>query len=81
MQNVTIGKNLGDPGVPRLGRNVVVGAGAVIMGDVEIGDDCVIGANSVVRTSFPPRSVIAGVPAKLIRTISEDQVKLHYDNR
>ncbi len=53
--------------VPHIGSNVDVGIGAMIIGDVTIADDCVIGAGAVVTKSFTiPGSVIAGVPAKLI---------------
>ena len=51
--------------VPHLGNNVDVGVGAMIIGSVEIADNCVIGAGAVVTKSFTvPGSVIAGVPAK-----------------
>ncbi len=54
--------------IPRIGSNVDVGIGAMIIGDVEIADDCVIGAGAVVTKSFTtPGSIIAGVPAKLIK--------------
>jgi len=54
--------------IPRIGSNVDVGIGAMIIGDVEIANDCVIGAGAVVTKSFTtPGSVIAGVPAKLIK--------------
>lgn len=49
--------------------NVWVGEGVAIMPNVTIGKNCIIGANAVVTKSFPPNSVIAGNPAKLIRTI------------
>ena len=53
--------------IPRLGKNVDVGAGAIIIGDVEIADGCIIGAGAVVTKSFTtPGAVIAGVPAKEI---------------
>ena len=53
--------------VPRLGNRVDVGTGAMIIGDVTIADDCVIGAGAVVTKSFTvPGTVIAGVPAKEI---------------
>lgn len=81
MQNVTIGRKAGEDGVPRLGRNVAIGAGAVVLGNIEIGDNCVIGANSVVTKSFPANSVVAGVPAKLLRTLPEGATDNHYVER
>ena len=65
-QGVTIGSNReGD--VPVLGRGVIVYPGAVIVGRLRIGEYAVIGANAVVRKSFPPHSVVAGNPARVIR--------------
>ena len=53
--------------VPRIGNNVDVGFGAIIIGEVEISDGCVIGAGAVVTRSFTtPGSVIVGVPAREI---------------
>ncbi|MGZ4846368.1 MAG: serine acetyltransferase [Halobacteriota archaeon] len=50
---------------PRIGDNVYIGAGAQILGDVEIADGIVIGANAVVISSFQtPNITVAGVPAK-----------------
>ena len=49
---------------PTLGDRVVVGAGAKLLGAIEIGDDCRIGANSVVVKSVPANSVVAGVPGR-----------------
>jgi serine O-acetyltransferase len=61
---VTIGINEGaDPGCPTLGARVQMGPGAVALGAIQIGDDAVIGANSVVTRSVPPRGVAIGVPA------------------
>jgi serine O-acetyltransferase len=51
---------------PTLGDRVVVGAGAKLLGAIEIGDDCRIGANSVVVKSVPPNSVVVGVPGRTI---------------
>lgn len=51
---------------PVIGNYVDIGAGAVIVGNIRIGDNCVIGANSVVYTSVPDDSVVMGVPAKII---------------
>lgn len=54
-------------GQPTLERDVMVGAGAKILGPVRIGRNCVIGANAVVLHDVPPDSVAAGIPARVIR--------------
>jgi maltose O-acetyltransferase len=56
-----------DIGKVKIGNNCWIGAHAVILKDVDLGDGCVVGAGAVVTKSFPAGSVIAGVPAKLIR--------------
>ena len=54
--------------IPTLGKNVDVGVGAIIIGNVEIADNCVIGAGAVVTKSFTdPGSVIVGNPARRIK--------------
>jgi len=53
--------------VPQIGDNVYIAAGAKVLGDLEVGDGCVIGANAVVIQSIPARSIVAGVPARIIR--------------
>lgn len=64
---VTIGGRSGKYEVPRLGNDVFVSFGARILGDVTIGDGVIVGANAVVTHSVPPNSVVAGVPARVIR--------------
>ena len=49
-----------------IGSNCWIGANAFIKEGVVLGDDCIIGANSVVTKSFPSKSIIGGVPAKLL---------------
>lgn len=64
---VTIGGTNKIKIVPQLGNNVYVATGAKILGPVTIGDNVVIGANSVVINNIPSNSVVAGVPAKIIK--------------
>jgi acetyltransferase-like isoleucine patch superfamily enzyme len=56
-----------DSGKVKIGNHCWIGAGAIILKNVELGDGCVVGAGAVVTKSFPSGSVIAGVPARLIR--------------
>lgn len=51
---------------PKLGKNVVVGAGTVIVGNITIGDNTKIGAGSMVMESLPPNVTATGVPAKVL---------------
>ncbi|HJM20978.1 MAG: sugar acetyltransferase [Actinobacteria bacterium] len=50
-----------------IGSGSWIGSGAVVLPGARIGEHCVIAANSVVRGEFPPYSVVAGVPAKVVR--------------
>ena len=62
-------KNTGSKGCPVLGKNVDIGAGAKILGDIYIADNVVIGANSVVIHSVEtPGATVAGIPAKEIKS-------------
>lgn len=50
---------------PTLGNDIIVGSGAKILGPVNIGDNCKIGANSVVLKDMPANSTAVGIPAKI----------------
>jgi len=68
MQSVTLGgtgKEGGDRH-PKVGRGVLIGAGAKILGNIRVGDCAKIGAGSVVLKDVPARASIAGVPAVIV---------------
>jgi len=60
----------------RIGRNVLIGMNSVIMDEVEIGEGCIVGAMSFVKAGekIPPRSLLAGNPAKIIKSVSDDML-------
>lgn len=66
-QCVTIGGRGQREGVPRIENNVFIAAGAKVLGDIVVGEGSVIGANAVVVRSVPPRTIVGGVPARIIR--------------
>ena len=71
-QQVTIGYNH-QLNAPTLGDNVEVCCGAKIIGNVHIGNNVLIGANSVIVKDIPSNCVVAGVPAKIIRYLPEEE--------
>lgn len=72
-ENVTLfqGVTLGGTGKqkgkrhPTLGNNVVVGAGAKVLGDIHVGDNVSVGANAVVVRDVPANSTVVGVPGRI----------------
>ena len=64
-QNVTLGRRKPDPseGYPTLADGVSIGAGAVVMGDINLDEECVVGANSVVVDDVAAGSTVVGAPA------------------
>lgn len=59
-----------------VGDRVLVGMGATVLNNAVIGDDCLIGAGALVTEgkTFPPGSLIVGVPAKAVRALSEEAI-------
>ena len=53
-------------GVPRVGSNVYISAGAKVLGNIVIGDNVIIGANAVVTKDVPNDVIVVGVPARII---------------
>ncbi len=63
-----------------IGKNCWIGAGALIMPGVTIGDNSVIGAGSVVTKDIPPNVVAVGNPCKVLREISDHDKEYYYKN-
>lgn len=75
-QGVTIGRQLDPEGIPEIGDNVYISAGARILGEIKVGNNVIIGANAVVVKDVPENSVVAGVPAKVIKSLDVDIYEL-----
>lgn len=70
-QGITIGRQLDPEGIPVIGNDVYISAGARILGDIKVGNNVIIGANSVVIRDVPDNSIVAGVPAKVLKKIEQ----------
>ena len=68
-QGVTLGGTGKEKGKrhPTVGNNVVVGAGAKVLGNIKIGDNSYIGSNAVVIKNVPDNSTVVGVPGRITR--------------
>ena len=65
----------------KIGRNVWIGAGALILPGVTIGDNTVIGAGSVVTKDIPANVVAVGNPCRVLRPIGEYDRKYYFKDR
>ena len=68
-QGVTLGGTGKETGKrhPTIGNNVMISAGAKVLGSFTIGDNCKIGAGSVVLEPVPPNSTVVGVPGRVVK--------------
>ena len=64
-----------------IGRNVWIGAGAVILPGVTVGDNSVIGAGSIVTRDIPPNVVAVGNPCRVLREIGERDRETYFRSR
>ena len=60
---------------PTLGNNVVVGAGAKVLGPFEVGDNAKIGSNAVVTKQVPEGATVVGIPGRIIVASPDDEVR------
>jgi len=61
----------------RIGSCCLVGMNAVVMNGVEVGEECIVGAGAVLpeHRRYPPRSLILGVPARVVRSLEDSEVE------
>lgn len=81
LQGVTLGgtgKETGDRH-PKIGRGVLLSAGAKVLGNIRIGEGAKVGAGSVVLDDVPPHKTVVGVPARVVGTPRVDQPALDMD--
>src|SRR5262249_53784234 len=72
------GKDSGDRH-PKVRRGVLIGAGAQILGNIEIGKGAKVGAGSVVLRDVPPHTTVAGIPARVVGRCTVDEPALEMD--
>ena len=66
---------------PTIKKNSVIGSGAKVLGNITIGNNCKIGANSVVVKDVPSNSTAVGVPAKIIkRKVEDNTISSQFDH-
>lgn len=81
LQGVTLGgtgKDTGDRH-PKIGRGVLLSAGAKVLGNIRVGDGAKVGAGSVVLDEVPPHKTVVGVPARVVGTPKAEQPALDMD--
>lgn len=81
-QQVTLGGTGKEKGKrhPTIGNNVIIGAGAKVLGNITIGDNCRVGAGSVVIQNVPEHSTVVGVPGRIVhRTIVDENGNLMHN--
>lgn len=74
-QGVTLGGTGKEQGKrhPTLGNNIMIGAGAKVLGSCTIGDNCKIGAGSVVLEDVPPGCTVVGVPGRIVKRVNPNR--------
>jgi serine O-acetyltransferase len=72
--NVTVGNDY-RTGRPVIGSNVFLGAGSILIGKIHIGDHVVVAAGSVVVQDVPSKSIVAGNPARVIKSLEPEETR------
>jgi carbonic anhydrase/acetyltransferase-like protein (isoleucine patch superfamily) len=74
---VTIGHNVILHGC-KIGKRTIIGMGSTLLDNVEVGEECIIGANTLLAggIKIPPRSLVLGSPGKVVRELSEKDLQM-----
>ena len=61
-----------------VGNRALIGMGSVLLGGSEIGDEAIVAAGAIVRQGFvvPPRTLVAGVPARVVRNVTDEELAM-----
>jgi serine O-acetyltransferase len=83
LHGVTLGGNGKDQGDrhPKIGKNVLLAAGAKVLGNIRVGDCCKVAAGSVVLQDVPANKTVAGVPAKIVGDSNCPEPAMSMDQR
>lgn len=75
--DVTIGHNVILHGC-KVGKGSIIGMGSTLLDNVEVGEDCIVGANTLLAggIKIPPRSLVLGSPGKVVRELSEKDIQM-----
>ncbi|OLS38510.1 gamma carbonic anhydrase family protein [Bacillus sp. MRMR6] len=75
--DVTIGHNVILHGC-KIGRSSIIGMGSTLLDNVEVGEECIIGANTLLSggIKIPPRSLVLGSPGRVVRELTEKDLKM-----
>jgi len=57
-------------------KGASIGSGSTILSNVSIGENAIIGAGSVVTRNVPPNAIVAGNPAKILRYVNEEKIRI-----
>jgi serine O-acetyltransferase len=81
-QGVTLGGTGKEKGKrhPTIGKDVVIGAGAKVLGNITVGDDVMIGANAVVIKDVPEDSTVVGIPGRIVKKEGRDIPGIRLDH-
>lgn len=60
-----------------IGSRCLIGMGAIVMDGAQVGDDCIVGAGALVtpNTEIPPKSMVLGSPARVVRPLTEEEMR------